>query len=379
MISHPLLIRAFRPFFLLATSYAIIAMAEWSLVLAGSGLSLSPQWHGHEMIFGYGGAVIAGFVLTAASNWTGTKPVGGRLLLGLVCLWVAGRLVILIPGLPLLPKAIVCAAFFAALALVAGRSIISARSRRNYAVVGLLVVFAALDLFFWLIPGFRLHVLKATLMLILVLISIIGGRVIPFFTRNATPGMDTRPGGQPRDHIATAMLVLLAMLTLDPNCPRTLYGSVAALGALTHLMRMQGWGAARTLTRPILWVLHLAYLCLPIGLGLLAVRNLGAPVPAFVPLHVLAVGAFGLMTLGMMTRVSLGHTGRVIAADRWTTSAYVLLVLSVIARAGGPFFCSKSCWMVMLLAAGFWIAAFMVFLASYLRVFLAPRVDGQPG
>lgn len=379
MTSQLLLIRAFRPFFLLAALYAVIAMAVWSLVLAGSGFPLDAQWHGHEMIFGYGGAVIAGFVLTAALNWTGRRQIGLLPLSGLVLLWVAGRLVVLIPRFSVLPKAIVGAAFFAALALAAGWSVIPARSRRNYAIIGVLAVFSALDLFFWLVPDFRLHVLNTALMLILVLISIIGGRVIPFFTGNATPGLHTRPGGQPRDLIATVMLVLLAVLALEPNCPRTLYGAIAGLAAGAHLMRMQGWGAAHTLTRPILWVLHLAYLCLPIGLALLAARDLGAPVPVFAPLHVLAVGAFGLMTLGMMTRVSLGHTGRAIVADRQATVAYGLLFLAVVVRAGGPFVCSGSCRTILLLAAGLWIASFTIFLISCVHVLVTPRIDGRPG
>ena len=379
LIPQPLLSRAFRPFFLLAALFAMVAMAVWGLVLAGFGPPLDAGWHGHEMIFGYGGAVIAGFVLTAAPNWTGRRPIGARSLSGLILLWVAARLAAVIPGLPVQLRAIVCAAFFAALALAAGWSVIPARSRRNYAVIGLLAAFSILELCFWLVPAFRLRVLNATLMLILVLIAIVGGRVIPLFTGNATPGLHTRPGGQWRDFLAVAILGLLAALALVPGCPRLLYGAIAALGAVTHLARMQGWGARRTLTRPILWVLHLAYFCLSVGLALLAARDFGAPMPSLVPLHVLAVGALGLMTLGMMTRVSLGHTGRVISADRWTTVAYVLLLMAVVVRAGGPFFCQGSCRMVMLLAAGFWMAAFAIFLVSYLRVLVRPRIDGRSG
>ena len=378
MISQSLLAKAFRPFFLLAALFAVIAMIVWSLVLAGSGPPLGAQWHGHEMIFGYGGAVIAGFILTAASNWTGRRAVSGLPLVLLVLAWLAARIVVVMPDLPALFKAVVCASFFASLALAAGWSVILARSRRNYAVVGLLAAFSALELLFWLVPSFRVRVLHSALMLILVLIAIIGGRVIPLFTRNATPGLHTRPGRQWRDFIAVAILVALSVLALCPNCSRALYGAIAALGALTHLLRMQGWGTARTLTRPILWVLHLAYLCLPAGLALLAARDFNVPIPALVPLHVLAVGALGLMTLGMMTRVSLGHTGRIVAADRKTTLAYVLLLLAVVVRAAGPFLCSASYRAAMLLAASLWIAAFAIFLASYVRVLVTRRVDDKP-
>lgn len=379
LIPQPLLARAFRPFFLLAALFAIVAMAVWGLILAGFGPPLDARWHGHEMIFGYGGAVIAGFVLTAAPNWTGRRPTGVWPLSGLILLWIAARLATVIPGLPALLRAIVCAAFFAALALAAGWLVIPARSRRNYPVLGLLAAFSALELLFWLVPSFRLRVLNATLMLIMALISIVGGRVIPMFTGNATPGLHTRPGGQRRDFLAVAILGLLAALALVPGCPRLLYGAIAALGAITHLARMRGWGARRTLTRPILWVLHLAYFCLPLGLALLAARDFGAPMPPLIPLHVLAVGALGLMTLGMMTRVSLGHTGRVIAADHWTAVAYVLLLMAVVVRAAGPFFCHGSCRTAMLLAAGLWTAAFATFLVSYLHVLVKPRIDGRSG
>jgi len=216
-------------------------------------------------------------------------------------------------------------------------------------------------------------------MFILVLVALVGGRVIPAFTRNATPGLRARPGGQWRDRAALASLAVLGLLALCPATQRLVFGGVAAFAALAHGLRMWGWGGRATLRRPILWVLHAAYACLPLGLGLLAARDFGAPVPRWVPLHVLALGALGLMTLGMMTRVSLGHTGRRIVAGKATTSAYLLLAAAVVARTVGPFLGTSMWRMWMLGAASLWVLAFAVFLLVYARILIAPRPDGRPG
>jgi uncharacterized protein involved in response to NO len=374
-----LLARGFRPFFLLAGLFAVIAMILWGYALAGKGTVFGPLWHGHEMLFGYAGAVIAGFVLTAASNWTGRPTLTGPALAALVLVWVADRIVVPMSGVPDGIKAALCAGFFVFLALGVGRPILATRGRRNYGIILVLLVFAALELFYWFMPVIRSRVLVATLLFTMVMVAIIGGRVIPAFTRNATPGLSVRPGGQWRDWLAMSSLVAFGVFVLCPATPRGLLAAFAALGAVTHALRMQGWGGCKTLGRPILWILQLAYLCLPAGLALYAARYLGAPVPFWVPLHVLAVGALGLMTLGMMTRVSLGHTGRVIVAGKLTTLSYVLLVAALLARSLGSLFGGGGWRSAMLLAAGLWSLAFLLFLVTYAKVLLGPRVDGKPG
>ncbi|MGH8225608.1 MAG: NnrS family protein [Gammaproteobacteria bacterium] len=375
----PVLALGFRPFFLLAGLFAVVAMLLWGFVLAGHGPALGPLWHGHEMLFGYAGAVIASFVLTAAANWTKRTTLIRAPLAAIALVWVAARIVVALPAAPDGLKAALCAGFFVFLAIGVGRPIIAAGSRRNYGIIAVLSVFAALELLYWLVPGLRTHVLDATLMFILVMVALIGGRVIPAFTRGATPGLRVRPAGLWRDRVAMATLVALGVLALIPATPRPLFAAIAALGALAHALRMLGWGGEKTLGRPILWVLQAAYFCLPAGLALWAAQGFGAPIPFWVPLHVLAVGALGLMTLGMMTRVSLGHTGRLIVADKMTTLAYVLLIAAVVVRAGGPFLGAVSWQTIMLVAVGLWTAAFAIFVFAYTRILVSPRADGKPG
>lgn len=375
----PLLALGFRLFFLLAGLFAVVAMGLWAAVIAGHGPALGPLWHGHEMLFGYTGAVIAGFILTAASNWTGRPTLVGAPLAGLALLWLAARICVALPAVPDAIKAVLCAGFFVYLAIGVGRPIVALRRSRNYGIIGVLCVFAALELFYWLDSALRLRVLEAALFFIMVLISSIGGRVIPAFTRNATPGLRIRPQLLSRDRLAIASLVALGILTLIPATPSILFALLATLAALLHALRMYGWGSAAALRRPVLWILHLAYLCLPLGLALWAAQAWGAAVPARVPLHVLAVGTLGLMTLGMMTRVTLGHTGRVIVASKLTTLAYALLIVALIVRVVGPFFGAAHWQAAMLLAAALWVASFALFVCGYGRYLLSPRIDGRRG
>lgn len=377
--SPPVLALGFRLFFLLAGLFAVVAMVLWAIVLAGHGPALGPLWHGHEMLFGYAGAVIAGFVLTAAANWTKRPTLVRMPLAALALVWVAARIVVALPAAPDGLKAALCAGFFVFLAIGVGRPIVATGSRRNYGIIAVLCIFAALELLYWFSPAMRARVLDAALLFILVMVALIGGRVIPAFTRNAVTGLRVRPGGLWRDRVAMAALVALGVLALIPATPRPLFAAVAALGALAHAARMLGWGGTKTLRRPILWVLQVAYFCLPAGLALWAAQYFGAPIPFWVPLHVLAVGALGLMTLGMMTRVSLGHTGRLIVANKATTLAYVLLIAAVVVRAGGPFLGAANWQTFMVVAAGLWALAFALFVLAYTRILVSPRADGKPG
>ncbi|MGH8272498.1 MAG: NnrS family protein, partial [Gammaproteobacteria bacterium] len=172
----PVLALGFRPFFLLAGLFAVVAMLLWGFVLAGHGPALGPLWHGHEMLFGYAGAVIASFVLTAAANWTKRTTLIRAPLAAIALVWVAARIVVALPAAPDGLKAALCAGFFVFLAIGVGRPIIAAGSRRNYGIIAVLSVFAALELLYWLVPGLRTHVLDATLMFILVMVALIGGR-----------------------------------------------------------------------------------------------------------------------------------------------------------------------------------------------------------
>jgi len=375
----PLLTFGFRPFFLLAGVFAFVAMALWAAALGGHGPALGPLWHGHELLFGYGGAVVAGFILTAASRWTGRTTLTGAPLAALVLLWAAGRLVAALPGVPGGLAAAVTAGFFVVLGIGVARPIVAARSRRNYGILAVLAAFAGLELLYWLVPGERSRTLLSALLFMLVLVAVIGGRILPLFTRNATPGLVVRPGRQVRDVVALAALAGLAVMVLCPDDPRWLAGTLACAGALAHAARLKGWGGSTTFGRPLLAVLHAAYACIPAGLALFAARAFGAALPPWVALHVLALGGFGLMTLGMMTRVTLGHTGRPLRADPGTTVAYVLLVVALIVRAVSPFLGAVPAYHALLASAGLWSAAFLLFVLVYAPRLVRPRVDGRPG
>lgn len=365
----------FRPFFLLAGAMAVLAMGAWILALQGIGTGARPLWHGHEMIFGYGGAVMAGFTLTAARNWTGRPTAQGFNLLLLVALWLAARI-----GAATDPfaGALVGGVFFLALAGFIAWPIFATRSRRNYGFPFILIGFAVLDLLYGLLPGARVAILRAGVHLLIVLIAVMGGRIVPLFTRSGAPGSVIRPQDR-RDYWALAALVAFAIVGSGAPVPGLLAGAIATIGAGLNLWRMRGWGLSQVWNRPLLLVLHLGYGFIPLGLGLAAAVDFGAPLAFTVPLHALAVGGFGLISLGMMTRVTRGHTGRPLTADPTTSLAFALLLGAALVRVFGPLAFPTAGLTVLTLAAALWIAAFGLFLAVYARALATPQRNDRPG
>lgn len=378
--------KGFRPFFLLAALWAAAAVPLWVVAQAGHadvGAYFVPSaWHAHEMVFGFATAVVAGFLLTAAANWTKRETAKGGLLAALAALWVAGRAALLLTDE--IPPALVAAvslAFLPALALVVGRVIVAARSRRNYGIVLVLAVLwlaqlsshagALTDDLLLQVRGVRLGV-----DLILVLVVVIGGRIVPLFTRNATGATDIRSVPW-LDYAAIAAVVGCAfadalLLTGVPLAAIT--GVTAALTALRALR----WGTRHALREPLLWVLHVGYFFVPLGFALRAAAELTPHVQASPALHVLTVGAIGLMTLGMMARVALGHTGRPLVSPRSVTAAFVLLVVATLARAAvtlGGHLSTPA----LHVAATAWSLAFLLYLARIGPILVAPRPDGRPG
>jgi len=365
----------FRPFFLLAGAVAVLAMGAWILALRGIRTGAGPAWHGHEMIFGYGGAVMAGFILTAARNWTGRPTAQGFNLLLLVALWLAARIGAAVDPLA---GAIVGGVFFLALAGFIARPIFGARSRRNYGFPFILVGFATLDLLYGLLPSARVAILRAGVHLLIVLVAVMGGRIVPLFTRSGAPGSIIRPRDR-RDDWALTALIVFAIVGSGTPVPGSLAGAVAAIGAGLNLWRMRGWGLPQAWRRPLLLVLHLGYGFIPLGLGLAAAADFGAPLSFTVPLHALAVGGFGLLSLGMMARVTRGHTGRPLIADPTTSLAFALLLAAALVRVFGPLAFPAAGLTTLTLAAALWIAAFGLFLAVYTHALATPRLDNRPG
>ena len=375
----------FRPFFLLAGAAAVVLLAAWLLFYTGR---MAPPayydlftWHGHEMVFGYTAAVIAGFLLTAVRNWTGVPTPTGAPLAALALLWLAGRLVALPPwGLPGWAIASVDLAFLPALAAALARPLLQQPQARQVVFLPLLVALAAANALVHLQmlgvtvatarPGLRFGV-----DVIVLVIAVIGGRVLPVFTQRGV-------GAQPRQWPAIEWAVALStggvavadLLTAPP----ALLGPLAAAAALAHAARLWGWYDHRIWRVPLLWVLHLGYAWLVAGFALLACACAGLAI-AQPALHALTVGAIGVLTLGMMARVALGHSGRPLQAAPPIGLAFGLLntaaVVRVFAAAALPAWYTQA-----VVAAGLlWIAAFALFTPVYAPILLRARADGQPG
>ncbi len=366
----------FRPFFLLAGAWSTLLVVLWGGFLAGV-LPLPAwnpvAWHGHEMLFGYTSAVIAGFLLTAARNWTQLPTASGRALQGLAALWLAGR-VLLLAGTAV-PPALALAvdvAFFPALALVVARPVVRSRNWRNLAFVPMLLGLAALNLFWHLRPELSSRLLWTATGIVVLMMTLVGGRIIPFFTRNALE-VPARPL---RWADWSALFLTLAVVLLDAAAWAEPVPWIAGAAALFHLIRMLGWQSLATARTPILWVLHLGYLWIPIGFLL---RALPLSIPPTAALHAFTAGAIGMLTLGMMTRVSLGHTGRNIAADGGTAVAFLLVLLAAALRVAGPIAAPAFANTWHLSAAAAWTVAFAWFVMRYAGILVTPRPDGRPG
>jgi uncharacterized protein involved in response to NO len=376
----PALRLGFRPFYLAAALAAVAAMALWPAVFMGrvrpaSGLAPT-LWHAHEMIFGVMMAVVTGFLFTAGKTWTGLATPRGPALGALVALWLAGRCAGLLA--PAWAFALLDGAFLPIVAAVFVRLLARAGQWRNAGVALVLSVLAAADLAFQaaVLAGAMvdaMRALQAALGLLLLLESLIGGRVIPAFTRSANPGVRLREQ-RALDRVAIASSALglgLWLLELPGAAP------VLALAAASQAARLLGWKPWVARRRPILWILHLAYGWIPVGLALLALAAAGA-VARSAGVHALAVGATGGLVLGMITRTARGHTGRLLQASRTEVAAYAALMLAAILRVTAALV--PSCFTPLVCSAGVaWIAAFALYLVRFAPWLVAPRVDGKDG
>lgn len=348
----------FRPFYLLAAGLAALAVPAWALGRADL------LWHAHEMVFGFAVAVITGFLFTAARNWTGLETPSGALLAGFALLWLAGRVLLAVDAG--LPAAIVDSLFLPAVAIALAVPLFRARNRNRF-FVGLLLLFALLNIAFH--AGWRpLAMLEAALGLVVVIVTIMGGRVIPAFTANAIPTARVRRfDWLDRTSIAAAALAIVAHLTGVGVAP------IAFVAALLNAARLVLWDPLATRGVPILWILHLSYAWIPLGLVLLAA---GHASPA---LHAFAVGAVGGMVIGMMTRTARGHTGRPLHAGPAEVAAYALAQLAAVVRVLIPLIWPAGHSTAIIVSATLWSAAFAIYVIVYAPILTRARVDGKPG
>jgi len=374
----------FRPFFLAAGSWASIAIGLWLAMVLGY-LRLPTRfdavaWHVHEMLFGVVLAAVAGFLLTAIASWTGRRPVSGRPLAVLLTLWALGRLACLLSAyLPLWLAAATDMAFPLALLAVVAREIVGGRNWRNLLMLMPIAVFITANLLMHLEIagvsisgglGWRLGLAAA-----LQLISIVAGRIIPSFTRNwlIQRGQTRLP--VPHGLVDTmAIGVLHGALLLWAFVPGSrAAGWILILAAALNVWRLSRWVGRATLSEPLLFILHVGYAWVALGAALLGFSIASASVPLASALHALTVGAIGTMLLAVMTRVSLGHTGRLLSANRPTVVIYLLINAAALIRVAASW--SPETTTVLIVVSGAcWILAFGLFEIRYSPMLLAPRI-----
>ena len=375
----------FRPFFSLAGLSAAIMVPLWMLVYTG-GISVSSyylaiDWHAHEMLFGYTTAVIAGFLLTAVRNWTDIQTIQGVKLFLLAGLWLAGRLCALLPGVPDYLVMLIDLAFLPVLAMAVAVPVWRRRQWHNLHFVPLLLMMMLANLLVHLqLIGMTEQTaavgMKAMLYLIVLIIVIMAGRVVAFFTERGIEGYKA-PKSPWLDKLVVVALLLLAVADiLQLHRSLIMISALIAVGA--HLWRLWSWHTPKIWSVPLVWVLHLAYLWLVIGMAMKGLASL-LLVPEVLATHAMTLGGIGGMTLGMMARVSIGHTGREMKSSQLTTMVFVLINLAAIVRVFVPMIASDEYILSVVLSSILWGMAFLLFVITYLPMLVSRRIDGRPG
>jgi uncharacterized protein involved in response to NO len=378
-----------RVFFLAAGLWAVISVAIWLLWLVGlmdgAHLGVVPQtWHAHEMIFGYATAAMGGFFLTAVPNWTGAKAAPERFVMLVAGLWLAGRLAVCLAGfLPPVVVAVVDLAFLPVLAAKILTQLLLRPKPQNMMFMLLITLIWVSNLLVhldWMgLTSTGWQGLRGGLLTTCAMIAALGGRVTPAFTRNALlrEGRTGRlPSEHPRLDMAGVALAILTAVTVILGLPDMVSGSVAVLAGLVAAARLAGWRGLALPGQPIVWTLHLGYGLLALGLVLWGLAQLGLG-DEMAALHVLGIGAVGGMTLSVMSRASLGHSGRALVAPGPVALAYALIPLAVVLRWAGSTF-ADGFYMPGVLGSGLaWCLAFALYLTALWPIFFGPRANGS--
>jgi uncharacterized protein involved in response to NO len=375
----------FRPFFLLAASFALIDMIAWIGALSGywsvGGAAGPVAWHAHEMLFGYGTAALCGFALTAIPNWTGRLPVSGGPLLALVLVWLAGRAAMAFPGLVGEPvAAAVDGLFLPALAIIVAREVIVGHNVQNLRLAVVVGALACLNLAFHvagLTGAASGPFVRATVGAFVLLICLIGGRIIPSFTRNvlARRGDKKLPSPIGRYDQLSLLAVLVATVAWAIAPETAVTAALAGVAALSQAVRLARWRPLQALSEPLLAMLHVAFVFVPLGWLGVALAALGL-MPLASAVHVLTVGAIGGMTMAVMARATRGHTGRPLRASVTTVAAFALLVAATMLRPAADLV-PQGYDTLLALAAVAWIGAFALFLVEHGPMLLLPTLGPQ--
>ena len=375
----------FRPFFLLAAISGPTLITLWLLKLFGvvtlSNYYSSTAWHAHEMLFGYTMAVIAGFLLTAAGNWTGMKMISGWRLALLSIVFILGRIAPFVPELPYWLIVSIDLSFIPLVALLIAIPVIKVKQWSNIVFVPLLLAMAAANLMVHLSTLNVIDISIATgsrvmLYLVVFLIVVMGGRVIPFFTERGVEGVSTKKWKWV-EYSAPVSIVLLVIADVIFSHNR-LTGYAALFSIIVHTTRLYGWYSNKIWQNPLVWVLQVAYAWFIIGFILKSLILFNSAAVMF-SYHAFTVGGIGIMTLGMMARVSLGHTGREMKLNSWMVLAFILINVAAIFRVILPVFIHDYYLQLIQVAGWLWVVSFIIYLLVYTPMWIKPRVDGRPG
>lgn len=387
----PFLRLAFRPFFWLGALFSMLSIIVWALYFTGH-LVFSPYggglfWHSHEMLFGFTSAIIVGFLLTAVQTWTGVASIKGKTLAGLVVIWITARLFIALPFL--LPETyqvlilMFDIAFLPIAACFLAIPIIKAKKWRNLFFVPILLIMALLNGLMHLSMTGQLALSFITLSHVMILMvtlvmCIMGGRVFPMFTANGTqtPRVQSIPW---LEKVAIVSVIASVIVTAKLfSLPSELEASIYIIAAMANFVRAARWRIWVTLGTPLVWSLHLSYWAICIGLLMLGLHKFNVVASASLAFHAITVGGISLMILAMISRVSLGHTGRAIVVGKMMALAFSFILLAFVLRVLAPLVLS-SYSLLILLASFAWALAYGLFLVNYTKVLFSPRVDGGEG
>lgn len=377
---------AFRPFFLGASALSIVALTLWLAQMNSivqSHAFYPVVWHAEQMIFGFAATVAVGFLLTAVQTWTGLPSISGAQLGALVLIWLMARLGLLFaPQSFTLPAIALLSIWWLWVTAAFARLLLLSQSKRNYALPPLLAVLGLLNISVLVLavtgkPALALHLTKTAVLLFTLLMSIIGGRIVPLFTRSGLKreGIDLKmsdPLPWLEKMLPVINLLAVVCFLLEVYLPFSPALALIVTGSL-HLLRWSRWRGLQTLKVPLLWSLHLSYLYMSLGLLAVGLSYWYQTIGFSQALHLVAVGGIGLMILAMISRVSLGHTGRPLVVSAWVNLAFVFLAIAALARSILP----MSGWVVTgwNLSGLLWALAFGVFLIYYIPILSQQRAD----
>lgn len=388
----PILRLAFRPLFLGGALFSVIAIAWWTYFwMSPSGWAPHGGpvwWHGHEMLFGFGAAIVVGFLLTAVQSWTGVIGLRGKPLALLALSWLAGRLFLAFGvsfGVYDWLIAVVDVSFLLLASIAMAYPILKIKQWNNLMFVPILFILSLLNASgHWAVINDQPHIatqsLHGTIVLFSLIITILGGRVIPAFTANTTRCTKKAPLKwlEILSVVSIIILLLIAFSGFD-NVPPVLLLTVSVIAAVANGWRFSRWGFQHCKSEPLLWSLHLAYIFIPLGFIMLALHSIGLMDNISAALHSITVGSIGGMILAMLSRVTLGHTGRQLNPPGLITVAYLLIFVATLVRVIVPAWLPEYTLWSIGIAGGLWVLAFAVYLYFYAIMLITPRADGRPG